>query len=238
LGNDLALGSVFGLDEVLYKFWLVMRNFASLALVGIILYDIVAALRSGKINDVGAYTRQNVANSYRAGLELQLTYTPINNLTIYGNVTLSKNEIKLYDEFIDDYDNGGQIKITHQNTDIAFSPSIISNISFSYSINKVFNFGLINKFVSKQYLDNTQNENRKLNGYFTQDVLFSFTPTKNKFDFGNIVFQINNLFSKKYEPNGYTFSYQSSGLLKTENYYYPMAGINFMLGVNIKLSKK
>ena len=52
MGNDLALGSVFGLDEVLYKFWLVMRNFASLTLVGIILYDIVSALWSGKINDV------------------------------------------------------------------------------------------------------------------------------------------------------------------------------------------
>lgn len=51
LGNDLALGSVFGLDVVLYKFWLLMRNFASLALVGIILYEIIQGMRDGKVAD-------------------------------------------------------------------------------------------------------------------------------------------------------------------------------------------
>lgn len=52
LGNDLALWSVFGLDEVLYKFWLLMRNFASIGLVVIILYEIVMWLWKSKINDV------------------------------------------------------------------------------------------------------------------------------------------------------------------------------------------
>jgi iron complex outermembrane receptor protein len=37
-----------------------------------------------------------------------------------------------------------------------------------------------------------------------------------------------------YEPNGYSFSYYYGGELITENYYYPMAGINFMAGLNLK----
>jgi len=37
-----------------------------------------------------------------------------------------------------------------------------------------------------------------------------------------------------YEPNGYTFSYYYGGSLTTENYYFPMAGRNFMVGVNVR----
>jgi iron complex outermembrane receptor protein len=50
----------------------------------------------------------------------------------------------------------------------------------------------------------------------------------------NIILQANNVFDKKYEPNGYTFSYYYGGSLTTENYYFPMAGRNFMAGVNMK----
>jgi iron complex outermembrane receptor protein len=49
---------------------------------------------------------------------------------------------------------------------------------------------------------------------------------------------VNNIFNEMYEPNGYTFSYfvpgESQKELVTENYFYPMAGTNFMLGLNMK----
>ena len=51
----------------------------------------------------------------------------------------------------------------------------------------------------------------------------------------NLVFQLNNVFNKKYEPNGYTYSYYYGDALTTEKFLFPMAGINFMLAVNIKL---
>ena len=50
----------------------------------------------------------------------------------------------------------------------------------------------------------------------------------------NLILQLNNVFNKKYEPNGYSFSYIYGGDLNTENFYFPMAGFNFMLGVNVK----
>jgi len=52
---------------------------------------------------------------------------------------------------------------------------------------------------------------------------------------GNIILQVNNLFNKKYEPNGYTYNYIYGGSLSVNNYYFPMAGTNFMIGVNLKL---
>jgi iron complex outermembrane receptor protein len=46
--------------------------------------------------------------------------------------------------------------------------------------------------------------------------------------------QLNNIFNKMYQPNGYTYSYYYNGKLETENFYYPMAGTNFMIAMNIK----
>jgi iron complex outermembrane recepter protein len=45
---------------------------------------------------------------------------------------------------------------------------------------------------------------------------------------------VNNLFDKKYEPNGYTYSYFYNNELTTENFYFPMAGRNFVFGLNFK----
>ena len=51
----------------------------------------------------------------------------------------------------------------------------------------------------------------------------------------NFILQVNNVFNEMYESNGYTFNYFSGGKLIVENYYFPMAGINFLAAVNIKL---
>jgi iron complex outermembrane receptor protein len=51
----------------------------------------------------------------------------------------------------------------------------------------------------------------------------------------NLVFQVNNIFNKKYEPSGYTYNYIYGRMLSVNNYYFPMAGTNFMAGVHVKL---
>ena len=87
-----------------------------------------------------------------------------------------------------------------------------------------------------QYLDNTSNKSRLLKNYYTQDAKASYT-LKGK-NAGEVAFFIQaiNIFSRKYEPNGYTFSYVYAGKLTTENFYYPMATANFLVGINIKPS--
>ncbi len=47
-------------------------------------------------------------------------------------------------------------------------------------------------------------------------------------------FLVNNLFNNMYEPNGYTYSYLYGGQLINANYFFPMAGTNFMVGLNLK----
>ena len=189
---------------------------------------------TGKINDVGAYTRTNIPKSYRAGLELVASAKITSWLNAAANFSVSKNKVKDFTEYIDDYDNGGQQINQYSSTDIAFSPNMVGGATINFIPLKNAELSLISKYVGNQYLDNTQNENRKLNAYYTQDARFIYTISKNCLKELNIILQANNVFDKKYEPNGYTFSYYYGGSLTTENYYFPMAGRNFMVGVNVK----
>jgi len=190
---------------------------------------------TGEINDVGAYTRVNIPNSYRAGIEIQAGAKINQWLNLSGNTSFSRNKISSFTEYIDDYDNGGQVAIVHNNTDISFSPSMVSALTINFNPLNNWEISLLNKWVSKQYLDNTQNENRKLNGFYTQDFRTIYTIKHKWIKEAQLIFQLNNLFDKKYEPNGYTFSYVAGGSVITENFYYPMAGRNFMMALNIKL---
>jgi iron complex outermembrane receptor protein len=190
---------------------------------------------TGKINDVGAYTRTNIPKSDRMGVELTAAAEITSWLKAVGNFSISRNKVIDFTEYIDDYDNGGQQTKQYSLTDIAFSPNMVGGATISFTPIKNAELSLISKYVSKQYLDNTQNESRKLNAYYTQDVRVIYTLSKKWLKELNIILQANNLFDKLYEPNGYTFSYYYGGGLTTENYYFPMAGRNYMVGVNVKL---
>ena len=87
----------------------------------------------------------------------------------------------------------------------------------------------------KQFLDNASNEARKLNPYYLQDIRAIYTFRYRGLKNLELIFGVNNLFGKKYEPNGYTFSYYYANVLSTENYYFPMAGRNWVAGLNVKL---
>ncbi len=47
-------------------------------------------------------------------------------------------------------------------------------------------------------------------------------------------FLVNNIFNTLYESNGYSYSYISEKQIVTENFYYPQAGTNVLVGVNLK----
>jgi iron complex outermembrane receptor protein len=194
---------------------------------------------TGQINDVGAYTRTNIPNSYRLGIELQGSSMINKWLKAAANLTLSRNRIKNFTEYIDAYDAGynwiGQDTKFYKESAISFSPDVIGAATVTFIPVKQLNIDLLSKYAGKQYLDNTENESRKLHPYFTEDVRAIYSFSKSWLKNVDLIFQVNNVFNKKYEPNGYTFSYYVASDLTTENYYYPMAGTNWMFGVNVKL---
>lgn len=190
---------------------------------------------TGKINDVGAYTRSNIPKSSRMGIEFEGSYSIQKWLHVSNNLALSRNQIKSFTEYYDDYDNGGQKINKYASTNIALSPSIVHHSTVTAILAKNTTLTWISKYVSRQYLDNTSRKDRSLNPYFINDLQFNKSfATKNRNNF-SIILQVNNLFKQLYTPNGYTYSYQYGGQVVHNNFFYPMAGRNWMIALNISM---
>ncbi|MGM0944062.1 MAG: TonB-dependent receptor [Bacteroidota bacterium] len=195
---------------------------------------------TGQINNVGAYIRENVASSYRAGIELDGAYQLSPVWTLGGNIAFSQNKIAEFTEYIDDYsvEEFQQEVFTYTDTDIAFSPNVVGSAIIEFNPTKNLSVNWLSKYVGRQFLDNTSNENRSLDAFFTNDLRISYSAQPRYFKGLEVNLLINNIFNELYEPNGYTFSYFVPGgngrELVTENFYYPQAGTNFLLGVSMK----
>lgn len=189
---------------------------------------------TGQINDVGAQNRVNVPNSYRAGVELEAGTALAKNLRWNVNATFSQNKVKAFTEFLVGYDTEEQQVNRYTNTNIAFAPNTIVGSQLLYTPAKGLEIGLLSKYVGKQYMDNTSNENRKLDAYFVNDLRFIYTVKPKGMNEIAFSLLLNNFLGELYESNGYTYSYLSEGQTVTENFYYPQAGRNFLAGVRIK----
>lgn len=189
---------------------------------------------TGKINDVGEYYRQNVASSSRIGVEFDAAWKLTTQFTVLANAALSRNKIKNFTEYIDDYDNGGQQENKYQNTDISFSPNTILSAELIYQPVKALAFSWQTKQVGRQYLDNTSNENRALSAYWLNNARIAYTLNVKGIKQVYLALLLNNVWNAKYESNGYTFGYFSGGTLTTENFYFAQAGTNALLSLNIK----
>ena len=202
---------------------------------------------TGELDNTDDAARQNVAKSYRAGIELSGGIKLTNSLKLDANITLSQNKIEKFDYIVYDeqYDvNWNTVSyepvITqYEDTDISFSPNIIATSSINYEPIKDLNFGFISKYVGKQYLDNTQSDSKSMDAYFVNNLSASYKlhPKWVKEIQFNVL--VNNLFSKEYVSNGYTYSYyyrsqNSNDNAITEVFYYPQATINFLTGITLK----
>lgn len=220
--NDFELG---------YKY-----NSGKLALAANLYYMLYQnqLILTGEINDVGAPIMTNVDNSYRAGLELMAGYKLTKKLKWDINVTFSKNKIKDYTEYIDDWDNGGQISNKLGTTDLAFSPEMIANSQISWMATKGLKVNLLTNSVSKQYTDNSSNNDRKLDGYLINNLNVSYQIKQKLAKEMSLRLMVNNLFNVQYENNAWVYSYFYEGQRWAMDGYFPQAGINFLAGIDIK----
>jgi iron complex outermembrane recepter protein len=193
---------------------------------------------TGKINDVGDALRINTPHSYRAGIELQGRYKINKTVQLSGNLTLSDNKIKDFYDYTPRYDASfnllQQDTSYFRKTNLAFSPSVIAS-----ALLQVFPFANAEiitsvKYAAKQYLDNTSSNAKSINDYFVQDLTFQYSLHNIVAKEITIVARMNNVWNKLYESNGYTYSYFYDKALVKENFYFPMAGRNFMLALNVK----
>ena len=176
---------------------------------------------TGNISDVGAPIRANVGRSYRTGIELSGLINLTSKLSWNANVTWSINKNKNYAVF--DENNVA----TTQNTTIILSPSWIAGSQLNWKPFKNFQTSLLSKYVGKQHLDNTQDENVTLDDYFINDLRFSYQINPKLLDTIELGLLVNNFLDVKYSSNGYSYG--------GTPYFYPQAGINFLLMLSVKI---
>ena len=191
-------------------------------------------IQTGEINSVGTPIMTNVSKSYRQGLEIETEIRILENLNWYGNLTISRNIIPVFEDYTDNWDTYGQDTETLKNKTISFSPSLIAGSVLDYYPFKKFHLSLNTKYVGKQYIDNTQNPERMLNAYLVQNVSFLYTLKNKLFKELTCQFVLNNLFDKKYETNAWVYKYNAGGSQYMMDGYFPQAGINYMFKIGIK----
>ena len=196
-------------------------------------------VQTGAVSDIGENLTTNIKDSYRTGLELQAAVDPTPWLTIEGNAALSKNKIKDFDEVVEDWDNGSRT-IHYDNSTLSFSPSTILN-GFVTLHHKGWQAVWHTNFVSRQYLDNTENEDRSLPSYSVSNASLSYT-LKPKKVLKEAIFGVNfnNIFNKHYAASGWVYSAicDSYGHPNDNRYYQigfiPMAGFTMMGNVTLR----
>ena len=195
---------------------------------------------TGELNDVGYALRMNVPESYRAGVELTWAARIAKRLTWRGNTTLSRNVVRNFTEFVDDWDTSEQIAIEYSETQLAFSPSVIASSELIYRFvdkpdRMTGEIAFISKYVGEQFLDNTESTDRMLDPYMYHDVRVNFsllrTGRMKSIDFN---LTLRNIFSELYESNGWVYSFYYEGVRNEMIGLYPQAPFNFLGGVTVR----
>ena len=188
-----------------------------------------SACTDRKINNVGAYIMNNVPESYRTGIELAGFARVAPWLTASANAVFSANKIKDFTEYVDDWDNGGQLANYLGNTNIAFSPSSTIAARLEAQPLKGLSAILDTRYVGEQYIDNSSSRDRMLDSYMLSDLVLRYkVPTKSgKNTRVELGFQVGNLFDKSYISNAWVYSFVLDGKREVLDGYFPQAGRNF-----------
>jgi iron complex outermembrane receptor protein len=208
---------------------------------------------TGQLNDVGAYTRVNVDKSHRLGVELNLGFNPLKDLQLTAYGTFSQNRINAFTEYIDNWADGTQQAVEHQNTHLAFSPELISGIRASYTLISTtkdeLTFDLSGMYVGKQYVDNTSRDASLLDAYFTTDVGIRWRLFNRLGKEIGLSVLARNILDESYESNGWIYRFSSPGYnpvpddpyagneggdLYHQKGYFPQAGRYFLVNLDFR----
>ncbi|MBR2051553.1 MAG: TonB-dependent receptor [Bacteroidales bacterium] len=190
---------------------------------------------TGEINNVGNTIMTNVDKSYRLGLEGSAAFQFNRYFALDFNFALSQNKILNYVDYVDNYDADwnylGQIEDNLGTTNISFSPNIIGGLNFKVTPINHLDIVFQEKYVGRQYIDNTSTLSRSLDPYFVSNVNINYEWKQTLFRDLNFNLSVNNIFNSKYCSNAWVYKAIVGGEEYIEDGYFSQAGINFMFSV-------
>jgi len=188
---------------------------------------------TGELSSTGYPVMTNVEKSHRLGIELITALKPTEYLNWDFSLTLSRNKIPDFVEHYIDYNTSDWSEVYKSKNlgtvDIAYSPSMTGTSDLNFKVLKNTELHIISKYVDKQYFDNTMNPERSIDPYFINNFRIDFDPVIHGIKSAEFQLLINNLLNHRYESNAYGGNWYEDGIEKTWSYYFPQAGIHFML---------
>ncbi|NVO30993.1 TonB-dependent receptor [Hymenobacter lapidiphilus] len=183
----------------------------------------------GQLNDVGTPLRTNVTRSYRRGLELTGFVSANDKISLSSTITLSQNRIRNYQEATTDS------TFVLRTSTISYSPSVVSAHTLEVQPLRGLRAALLYKTVSRQYLDNSTSEDRRISPYQVLDFRLRYTIRPVFIKEIELGLLVNNVLNRRYVANGYTYGYPGTdGRQQTFNWYFPQATRNFLVSVGAK----
>ncbi len=116
-------------------------------------------VKSGQLDRFGQPITGNAEKSLHTGLELIAGTQITPQLSLSGNMTISRNELKKYTVF-----NGDGTSTSLDGNRIAGFPDFLANARLSYQAGN-FNAGVLMQHVGRQFTDNTENDENVVDAY-------------------------------------------------------------------------
>jgi iron complex outermembrane receptor protein len=202
------------------------------------------ALR-GSLNEVGSALRVNIDRSYRLGIEINGGWQLLPALRLQGNAAFSKNKVLAFTEEQDAYDANfvptGAVKVEHKNTDLSFSPQVVAGGELAFSPfqkaswlrGQQLTLSWLTRYVSRQFIDNTSDLSNVIPSYTFTDLRLVYRRNGHFFKNLTGTLWVQNLFDRQYSSNGWSYRYQVDRQTTLDRGYYPQAGRNVLLGLEI-----
>ena len=179
----------------------------------------------GQVDEDGFPIRGNAEETVHRGVETSLRWRMSSHWEVSGNFSYNNNYFRKFTLFQYNWDTGETTKQDLSGNAIAGFPDMLGNLRITYRYSR-WNLSLHGQYVGKQYLDNTQNEDRIVPAYTVLNARLG-VQLPSFWGLENIRFsvQVNNIFNRKFYTAGYYDSWEG------KNFYWPGAERNWIAGI-------
>ncbi len=183
----------------------------------------------GQVDEDGFPIRGNARRTVHRGIEFSLRWMLPSNFELSGNFAYNDNYFQDFTLYQYDWNTGKTHTIDYSGKTIAGFPDLLTNLRFSYRLPQ-FTASVHWQHVGKQYLDNTENEDRIIPSHNVVNANLIYR-IKNVLGTRSIQIslQFNNLLNKKYYTAGYYDEWEG------KNFYWPAAEFNWIAGLRFEL---
>jgi iron complex outermembrane receptor protein len=146
----------------------------------------------GALSYLGSPLRQNVGQSYRRGIEADVTYRAASRLTLSANMAASTNKIR---EFTD---NTGDTPVTYRNVEPLLTPRFSTFERAEFAVTRRLSLAAESQYTSRSFLQNTGDARFVLPAALTVNASASF-----RYRYAELVVRGNNLTDNEKFASGY-----------------------------------